>query len=131
MFASGIVTLLVWGAPLVAALIKGGAPDRMDSYTTMVTYALDLAIITPATFLSAILILRGEPSGYAIAVPLLTLIILLAPQIILSTILQKSAGVPFTIGEMIGPVAGFVVLGVIAAWLLVDILKGLAHSSSL
>lgn len=131
MLVAGLVTLVVWGAPLVAALIKDGAPDRMDSYTTMLTYALDLAVITPATFLCAILILRGEPSGYAIAVPLLTLIILLAPQIILSTIFQKSAGVPFTTGEMIGPVAGFVILGIIAAWLLVDILKGLAQAGNL
>jgi hypothetical protein len=126
MFAAGFVTLVVWGAPLVVALIKRGPPDRMDSYTTMVTYALDLAIITPATFLCAVLVLRGDPLGVVIAAPLLTLIVLLAPQIILSTIFQKSAGVPFTMGEMIGPVAGFVVLGLIAAWLLVAILRGLS-----
>jgi hypothetical protein len=117
---------MVWGAPLVAALIEGGPPDRMDSYTTMVTYALDLAIITPATFLCAVLVLRGDPLGYVIAVPLLTLVVLLAPQITLGTFFQKSAGVPFTTGEMIGPVAGFVVLGLIAALLLVAILRGLS-----
>jgi len=126
MFAAGLVTLVVWGAPLVVALIEGGPPDRMDSYTTMVTYALDLAIITPATFLCAILILRGDPLGYVIASPLLTLVVLLTPQIILSTVFQRSAGVPFTMGEMIGPVTGFVVLGLIAAWLLVAILRGLS-----
>jgi hypothetical protein len=98
----------------------------MDSYTTMVTYALDLAIITPAAFLCAALVLRGDPLGYVIAAPLLTLIVLLAPQIILSTVFQRSAGVPFTRGEMIGPVTGFVVLGLIAAWLLVAILRGLS-----
>jgi hypothetical protein len=126
MFAAGFVTLVVWGAPLVAALIKGGPPDILDSYTTIVTYALDLAIITPATFLCAVLVLRGDPLGYVIAAPLLTLLVLLAPQIILSTVFQKAAGVPFTMGEMIGPVAGFVVLGLIAAWLLVAILRGLS-----
>jgi len=126
MFAAGIVTLVVWGAPLVAALISGGSPDRMDSYTTMVTYALDLSIITPATFLCAVLVLRGDPLGYVIAVPLLTLIVLLAPQILLSTLFQRSAGVPFTTGEMIGPVAGFVILSFVAAWLLIAILKSLA-----
>lgn len=125
MFVAGLITLFVWGAPLVTALISGGAPERMDSYTTMVTYALDLAVITPATFLCAILVLRGEPLGYAIAVPLLTLIILLAPQIILSTVFQRSAGVPFTTGEMVGPVAGFVILGLLASWLLVAILRGI------
>lgn len=124
MFAAGLITLFVWGAPLVTALISGGPPERMDSYTTMVTYALDLAIITPATFLCAILVLRGEPLGYVIAVPLLTLIILLAPQIILSTVFQRSAGVPFSTGEMVGPVAGFVILGVLASWLFITILKG-------
>jgi hypothetical protein len=127
MFAAGAVTLVVWGAPLVAALLQGKPPDRMDSYTTMVTYALDLAIITPSTFLCAVLVLRGNLLGYVIAAPLLTLIVLLAPQIILSTILQRAAGVPLTSGEMIGPVAGFVVLGAIAGWLLAALFRGLAR----
>jgi len=125
MFVAGLVTLFVWGGPLATALVKGTPPERMDSYTTMVTYALDLAVITPATFLCAVLVLRGEPLGYAIAVPLLTLIILLAPQIILSTVFQRSAGVPFTTGEMVGPVAGFVILGLLASWLLVSILRAI------
>jgi hypothetical protein len=126
MFAAGFVTLVVWGAPLLSALSKGVAPERMDSYTTMVTYALDLAIITPANFLCAILVLRGNPLGYVIASPLLTLVVLLAPQIVLSTIFQRSAGVPFTTGEMVGPVAGFVILGLVAAWLLTSLLRGVS-----
>jgi hypothetical protein len=99
----------------------------MDSYTTMVTYALDLAIITPATFLCAALVLRGNSLGYVIAVPLLTLLVLLAPQIIVSTIFQRSSGVPFTPAEMIGPVAGFVLLGSLAAWQLTTILKAVTR----
>lgn len=129
MTLAGFITLIVWGGPIIAALIQGNAPEKMDSYTTMVTYALDLAVITPATILCAVLILREEPLGYVIASPLLTVVVLLAPQIILSTFFQKSAGVPFTIGEMIGPVAGFVVLGLIAAWFLVHILRGLLRST--
>ena len=125
MFAAGFFTLVVWGTSLITALTKGEPPDKMDSYTTMVTYALDLAIITPATFLCAVDVLRGKSVGYVIAVPLLTLIVLLTPQIILSTFFQKSAGVPLTIGEMIGPVTGFLVLGSIGAWFLVAILRGL------
>jgi hypothetical protein len=127
MGVAGCVTLVVWCAPLIAALVNGNPPERMDSYTTMVTYVLDLAIIVPATFLSATYVHRRHPLGYVIAMPLLTLIILLAPQITLSTIIQKSAGVPLTPGEMIGPVAGFVVLGLIAAWLLFSLLTGLSN----
>jgi len=44
-----------------------------------------------------------------------------------STVFQKSVGVPFTMSEMIGPVTGFVVLGLIAAWLLAAILRGLSR----
>jgi hypothetical protein len=125
MFIAGLITLYVWGSPLVTALIRGGVPERMGSYTTMVTFALDLAIITPATVVCAILVLRGEPLGYAISIPLLTIVTLLAPQIILSTLFQRSAGVPFTKAEMIGPVAGFVVLGSFATWLMALILRGI------
>jgi len=64
-----------------------------------------------------------EPLGYVIAVPLLTLVVLLAPQIILSTIFQKGAGVPLSPPEMIGPVSGFVVLGLAAGFLLIKILR--------
>lgn len=123
MFVAGAVTLFVWGGPIVSALMEGVPPDRLDSYTTMVTYALDLAVITPATFICASLILRKKSVGVVLAVPLLTLLVMLTPQIILSTIFQRQEGVPFTVGEMVGPVAGFVVLGGIALWLLVSILR--------
>jgi hypothetical protein len=130
MIFAGAVTLFAWGMPVVDSLLKGFPPDRMDSYTTMMTYALDLAIITPSTFLCAFLVLRNQPLGYVIASPLLTVIILLAPQITLSTIFQRSAGIQFTPGEMVGPVAGFVVLGLAAAWLLIDMLRKLTPASS-
>jgi len=129
MIFAGVVTLGVWGAPLVTALLSRSAPDRIDTYTTMVTYAIDLAVITPATFLCAALVFRGDPLGYFIAVPLLTLIILLAPQIVLSTVFQRAAGVPFSVGEMIGPIAGFVILGAVAAGLLVPLLRASAHAT--
>lgn len=126
MFLAGTVTLFVWGAPLVSALVKGVPPARMDSYTTMVTYALDLAVIMPATFICASLLIRNNPTGVVLAAPLLTLIILLAPQIALSTYFQQRAGVPLSVGEMVGPVAGFVVLGLAAGWLFVRMLQGIS-----
>ncbi|MCC6614970.1 MAG: hypothetical protein IT320_15935 [Anaerolineae bacterium] len=126
MIVSGLITLFVWGAPLVSAMRKDTAPDRLDSYTTPITFALDLAIITPSTFISGALILQGDALGYLIAVPLLVIIVLLAPLITLSTIMQRKAGVEFSQGEMIGPVAGFLVLGLIAILLAVSLFAALA-----
>jgi len=86
LLAAGAVTLVVLGGQHVLAFIKGVPPERIDSYNTMVIFALDLAIITPTTFQCAVLVPRGNPLGYVIASPLLTLVVLLAPQILLNTI---------------------------------------------
>jgi len=64
--------------------------------------------------------------GYAIASALLMIIVRLVPYIILATILQKSLSVSFTPGEMIGPVAGCVVLGAFGIWILVRMLCSLS-----
>jgi hypothetical protein len=91
----------------------------------MVTDALDLALITPAALLAGVLILRRDPLGYRIAFPLLGIILLLVPQIVLGTLFQLDAGVGFTAGEAIGPISGFVVLGLLAIWVTVAVLRRL------
>jgi len=126
LIASGLITLIVWGAPLVAALSKNALPDRLDTYTTPVTYALDLAVITPSTIIAGLLLLRSDPLGIVIAFPLLVLIVLLVPLITLATLFQRAAGVKFTTAEMIGPVAGFVLLGVLGIVFVVALVSALA-----
>lgn len=125
MLAAGGITSVVWLAPLLAAMLDGRPPDLLDSYTTMVTDALDLGLITPAALLAGVLMLRRDPLGYRIAFPLLGIILLLVPQIVLGTLFQRDAGVGFTAGEAIGPISGFVVLGLLAAWVTVAILRRL------
>ncbi len=129
LFASGLVTLIVWLSPIFASLVSGATPDRLDSYTTLMTYALDLAIITPATFASGSMILKRLSMGYMSAFALFGIIIMLAPGIAASTVSQIRVGVSFTPGEVIGPVAGFVILGLLSAWALFGILRGLPEAA--
>jgi hypothetical protein len=91
----------------------------------MVTDALDLAIITPSALLAGVLLRRRDPLGYLIATVLLVLLLILAPAIIAQTISQIAAGIDFTPGEVIGPIAGFIVLGAIAARCLTGVLASL------
>lgn len=128
MFAAGAVTLVVWLGPLVGSLIQGRPPDLLGTYTTMVTDALDLAIITPATIVSCALILRRAPLGYRIAIPLLGIIVMLVPVIAVGTVSQMSAGVSFSTGEIIGPISGFGTLGLVAIWVTVAILRQIPNS---
>jgi hypothetical protein len=123
MFASALVILVVWGAPLVVALVRNDTPAGLESYTTMYTHAVDLAIIGPATVIAGVLILRRQILGYLMALAMLVLEIMLAPLITAQTIYQLSYGLTLTPAEIIGPVASFAVLGLFAIWVLVAILR--------
>lgn len=129
LFACGMVTIAVWFGPLLSSLLQGRPPRLLDSYTTMVTYALDLSLITPAAFLAGVLLLRSEPLGYLVAIPLLGILVLLGPGFALGTANQLSAGVPFTPGELIGPIAGFSVLSLAALGFLVALLRAVSDSA--
>jgi hypothetical protein len=124
MLVAGLLTLFVWGLPLVTALIQGNPPDIIQSYTTIVTFALDLAVITPMCFVTGRLLWRREPLGVVFSFPLLVLIVLLLPTIALMTVSQIAAGVQFTPPEIAGPIVGFALLGVPGLWMLGALLRG-------
>jgi hypothetical protein len=122
---SGAFTLLIWAGPLLVALVAGDPPELLAHSTTSVTEVLDLAVIVPATFIAGVWLLRGrEALGYLVAVPLLVLLVVLTPVIAAQTAYQLSAGIAFTTAEIIGPISGFLVLGLGALTLIVRILRG-------
>jgi hypothetical protein len=130
LLTSAVLTAVVWLQPLVTALLEGSAPDLLDVYTTTVTFSLDLAVLAPAAALAGLLVRRRDPLGYLLAAPLLTTIVLLLPTIALSTALQAAAGISFTAAEVIGPIAGFGVLGATATWLLRRLLRAVPTAVS-
>jgi hypothetical protein len=129
LLASAAVTAVVWLQPLITALLQGTAPELLDVYTTTVTYSLDLAVISPAATLAGLLVRRREPLGYLIAAPLLVTIVLLLPSISLATALQIAAGISLPPAQVIGPIAGFGVLGAVGTRLLVRLLRAVPTSA--
>ena len=126
---AGLVTAVVWLIPLVGAVIAGEAPEFLDHYTTSVTYVLDLAFITPAVLTAAVLAHRHHPTTVMMAMPLLGLLISLLPMIAAQTWFQVDAGYDFTPGEIIGPMAGFVILVPVALAVTVRLLRAVDPSS--
>jgi hypothetical protein len=122
-------TLLIWLSPLLSALFQAQPPDLLGSSTTMVTDALDLGIITPATIIAGILILRRAPLGYLIACTLLVLEMLLAPMIAAQMISQVLAGVTFSTSQIVGPIAGFSLLGLAAIAVIAALLRTISDSA--
>jgi hypothetical protein len=125
MFICGLLTLAVWLGPLLGSLMQGQPPKFLGSYTTIVTDVLDLGIIVPATFLAGVLLLRRATLGYLVTFALLVIIVILLPGIIASTVSQLAAGVSFTTGEIAGPITGFLLLGLVAGWIVVIFLRPL------
>lgn len=123
LFASGAITAVVWFVPLVAAAIGGEPPKLLGHSTTMVTEALDVALITPATFVTAWLLGRRHVAGYLLTAGLLTLLVALLPMIGAQTVFQLAAGIDFGPGEIIGPIAGFMIPAAVAAPLLLRMLR--------
>ena len=125
LFVSGLLTLFVWLEPLVGVLVRGQPPKLLAASTTIITDVLDLGIIVPALFLSGALVLRRDPRGYQIAFPLFVIIVILLPVIAASTASQLAAGITFTTGEIVGPISGFLVLGLIALAIIVAMLRSI------
>jgi hypothetical protein len=123
LIGSGVVTLGVWLVTPVEGLLTGEPPADLESYTSLFTNGLDIAVIVPATVLAGLLILRRDPLGYALGIPLITFAALLAPMITAMTVVQVRAGVEFTTGQVVGPISGFVVLAAVATWMLVGLLR--------
>jgi hypothetical protein len=118
MFATLGVLAVVWVGPALAALLEGKPPAVLGTYTTMPTWVLDIGIILPAALIGGIFVLRRDPLGYLIASTTFVVTLMLGPALTLMTVSQLAAGVTFTPAEIVGPVAGFLVLafvGMVAA----------------
>ena len=113
----------VWLISIISAVLSGQpAPDGLAGYTTDVTTALDVGLITPACFLAGVLLLRRKPMGYVLTAVLLTLLTLIGLVVVGQTAVQLADGVLLTPAEMAGFVAPFVTLGLLAIGFLIALL---------
>jgi hypothetical protein len=67
---AGFLTL-AWLGRIVPPLMAGEPPLGLESYTTLVIQALDLGIIVPVSTLTAILLWKKQPWGYALSAVML------------------------------------------------------------
>jgi hypothetical protein len=126
LLVAGLGVLFIWLSEIIGPLLQGEVPaTALGPYTTMVTHALDIAIIAPATIVTAVYLLRHEPVGYLLAAPLLILCALIGVVVISQTFFQAQAGITFPIGVYIGMIGSWVVLGAFAIWLTLAFFRNL------
>jgi hypothetical protein len=127
MFVAGLGTLFLWLSELIGPLMTGQAPANLGQYTTMFTHGFDSAVITPATVITGIYLLKRKPLGYLLAAPLLILCTLIGIVVIGQTISQTLAGFVFPIGVYIGMIGSWVVMGAFAVGLTVRFFRNVAE----
>ncbi len=127
MFVAGLGTLFLWLSDLIGPLMTDQAPANLGPYTTMFTHGFDSAVITPATVITGIYLLKRNPLGYLLAAPLLILCTLIGVVVISQTISQAMAGIIFPIGVYIGMIGSWVVMGAFAVGLAIRFFRNVAE----
>jgi len=114
MFVAGLGTMFLWLSELIGPLTAGQAPVNLGPYTTMFTHGFDSAVITPATVITGICLLKRKPLGDLLAAPLLILCTLIGVTVLAQTISQARVGIVFPIGVYIGMVGSWIIMGAFA-----------------
>ncbi len=128
LYAVGAVLMLVWlGLSLLPALLAGQAPGELASYTSLVTHAIDLAIIVPAAFIAAVSLGRRTPPGYFLAALLILLNLTLGTSLLGQGAAQLLYRVPMAPGQIIGFMGTFAILTLVSIYLTVVLLRDIAE----
>ena len=128
---SGIALFCIWlFLSIVPALLANGVPSELGSYTTIITYAVDMGIIAPVLVSTGVLLRRGEPLGYVLASVLLIFIDALGCSLMAMGIVQQIVGL-MNIGQFIGFVVSFAILTLFALRFTIVLFRSLADPSTL
>lgn len=119
----GGCSVLVWMTVIIPSVVLGKPMEIIDIYTTEPTFAIDLAIIFPSALFCGITMLKKKTVAYQLAPVLLTLLTRVGICVILQTIVQSVLGIVLNAGQLFGLVISFVMLGIIALLLNINLLR--------
>ena len=120
------LSVLVWLLDKIGPLVLNMIPEAIASYTTDATAVLDIGIIGPSAYLTAVLLFRRRPLGYLLAPNLLVLNATIGLIVIAQTIAQRLDGIVLSVQVMIVFVGIFVVTSLFAAGLVIRYFRALA-----
>lgn len=126
---SGVALFCIWlFLSILPALLSGGVPPEVESYTTIVTFVLDMAIIAPVLVSAGVLLRRAEALGYLLASILLIFIDELGLSLLVMGIAQQLAGL-MNIGQFIGFVVSFAILTLFSLCFTIALLRNAVEGS--
>lgn len=127
LFIAGL-SVFVWLSEILTPLFQGVYPPGLDTYTTEITYVIDLGIIPPVCYLTGYFVLRRIPQGYLLAALMIILNAFIGLVVISQTIFQYLAGIVLLPGQYIGFVGTFVVMGGVAIRMVYLMLQNISQA---
>ena len=128
---SGVALFCIWlFLSIVPALLAGGVPAELASYTTVITFVVDMGIIAPVLVSAGMLFRRREPLGYVLSSVLLIFIDALGTSLLIMGIAQQIAGL-MNIGQFIGFVLSFAILTFFSLGYTVALFRNMTELSSM
>ena len=119
---------VAWLPALIATAVTGELPVRLDVYSTEVTWALDLGVVVPAVAVTGWLLRRRAVWGPLAVTAMLALNVALGTALAAQGVAQLTVGVPVRAGEIVGAMASFAVMTVVAASLLLPLMRRLPEA---
>lgn len=114
---------LIWLMFVLPATITGKPMENIEIYTTEPTFVFDLGIILPSSLSCGIMLIRKIRNGYRFAPVLLTLFTGVGACVISQTVVQTALGIHLPIGQLLGLVVSFVIIGTFSTVLNYRLLK--------
>ncbi|MGO0986857.1 hypothetical protein ACTPEW_13045 [Clostridioides difficile] len=114
---AGASNIIVWLPDVLHSLFTGSTLERIEMYTTEITYVLDMGIISPLVFIIIYLLIKKK-SYISLVLYRMILVTLKVIGVMLpiQTIVQLRAGIYIPIPELVTKVAIFVTLAIISIY---------------
>jgi hypothetical protein len=129
--ASGIALFCIWlFLSILPALLANGVPAELASYTTIITYAVDMGIIAPVLVSTGVLLRGDEPLGYVLASALLIFIDALGSSLMVMGIAQQIAGL-MNMGQFVAFVVSFAILTLFSLRFTIVLFRNISEPSSI
>ncbi len=122
---TGIALFGIWLMDIIPTWFSGSSLALIETYTTEITYVLDMGLISPMIFVALHLIKKQDGLGDVIIALTLTLCVVMGLMLPIQTIYQLMAGIIIPIPVLVIKVGIFMVLALFAAYFNA---KTLSHS---
>jgi hypothetical protein len=122
---SGVALIVAWLPDIIPTIVKGTSLPLIETYTTEITYVLDMGVIAPLCLVSFFLLKRKDSLGAVLLAILFKACMIVGVMMIPQTICQVLSGFEILLPVLLTKSGSFILLGGFAMYFNYKLYKGL------